>query len=109
MRTLMLCLVTALAWGGAAVAGAADLDAGKAKAAEVCQACHGMDGNSPIADNPRLGGQYPDYLAAALRGYKTGARKNPVMGALAGTLSSKDIDNVAAYYASQPPVVATTH
>jgi cytochrome c553 len=109
MRTLTLCLATVLALGGAAVAGAVDLEAGKAKAAEVCQACHGMDGNSAIADNPRLGGQYPDYLAAALRGYKTGARKNPVMGALAGALSSKDIDNVAAYYASQPPVVATTH
>jgi cytochrome c553 len=104
----MLCLATALAWGGA-VAAAADLAAGKAKAVEVCQACHGMDGNSPLADNPKLGGQYPDYLAAALRGYKSGARKNPVMGALAGALSNKDIDNVAAYYSSQPPVVATRH
>jgi cytochrome c553 len=108
MRALVLCLATALAWGSAA-ATAADLAAGKAKAAEVCQACHGMDGNSPLAENPKLGGQYPDYLAAALRGYKSGARKNPVMGALAGPLSSKDIDNVAAYYASQPAVVATRH
>jgi cytochrome c553 len=103
----MLCLAAAVAWGSAAKA--ADLAAGKAKAAEVCQACHGMDGNSPLADNPKLGGQHTDYLAAALRGYKSGARKNPVMGALAGTLSHKDIDNVAAYYASQPPVVATRH
>ena len=103
----MLCLAAALAWSGAAFA--ADLAAGKAKVAEVCQACHGMDGNSAIADNPKLGGQYPDYLVAALRGYKSGARKNPVMGALAGTLSNTDIDNVSAYYASQPPVVATRH
>jgi cytochrome c553 len=108
MRTLTLCLAAALAWSGAA-AMAADLAAGKAKAADVCQACHGMDGNSPLADNPKLGGQYPDYLAVALRGYKSGARKNAVMGALAGTLSNKDIDNVAAYYASQAPVVATRH
>jgi cytochrome c553 len=90
-------------------AAAADLAAGKAKATEVCQACHGIDGNSPIADNPKLGGQYPDYLAAALRSYKSGARKDPVMGALAGALSNKEIDDVAAYYASQPSVVATRH
>ncbi len=28
---------------------------------------------------PKLGGQYPDYLAKALRDYKSGARKNPIM------------------------------
>ena len=55
---------------------AADLEAGKQKVKEVCQACHGMDGNSPIPDYPKLGGQYPDYLAKALRDYKSGARKN---------------------------------
>ena len=88
------------------LAGAADIAAGQAKAKEVCQACHGMDGNSPTPDYPRLGGQYPDYLAKALRDYKSGARKNAIMSGFAGALTAQDIDNLAAYYASQPAVLA---
>ena len=65
-----------------------------------------MDGNSPTPDYPKLGGQYPDYLAKALRDYKSGARKSPIMAGFAGALTAKDIDNLAAYYASQPPVLA---
>jgi len=103
-------LVLALSVSGAAsVASAADLKAGEAKVKEVCQACHGADGNSQNVDYPKLGGQYPDYLAKALRDYKSGARKNPIMAGFAGTLSSADIDNVAAYYAAQPAVLVTTH
>ncbi len=84
----------------------ADIAAGQAKVKEVCQACHGIDGNSQTPDYPKLGGQYPDYLAKALRDYKSGARKNPIMAGFAGTLTTKDIENVAAYYASQPAVLA---
>jgi cytochrome c553 len=84
----------------------ADLAAGQAKVKQICSACHGLDGNSPSADYPKLGGQYPDYLAKALHDYKSGARKNPIMAGFAGTLSDKDIEDVAAYYASQPPVLA---
>ncbi len=90
----------------AAAAHGADLAAGQAKAKEICQACHGLDGNSTVADYPKLGGQYPDYLAKALRDYKSGARKNPIMAGFAGALTAQDIDNLAAYYASQPPVLA---
>ena len=89
-----------------ALARAADVAAGQAKVKEVCQACHGLDGNSQSPDYPKLGGQYPDYLAKALRDYKSGLRKNPIMAGFAGTLSTKDIENVAAYYASQPAVLA---
>ena len=51
------------------------MKAGEAKAKEVCQACHGLDGNSSTPDYPKLGGQHPDYLGKALRDYKSGARK----------------------------------
>ena len=100
-------MAAALACAG--VAAAADLPAGQAKAKEVCQACHGMDGNSQTPDYPKIGGQYPDYLAKALRDYKSGARKNAIMAGFAGSLSKQDIENVAAYYASQPAVLATKH
>jgi cytochrome c553 len=101
------CFLVAVGVAGAAAG--ADIEAGQAKVKEVCQACHGMDGNSATPDYPKIGGQYPDYLAKALRDYKSGARKNPIMAGFAGALSKQDIENVAAYYASQPPAVTTKH
>jgi len=88
---------------------AADMENAKKKVTEVCQACHGMDGNSPVAENPKLAGQHPDYLAKALRDYKSGARKNPVMGAMASTLTTKDIADLAAYFGSQPAVLISRY
>jgi cytochrome c553 len=102
-------ILAAALFGAAAAAGAADMKAGEAKAKEVCQACHGLDGNNPTPDYPKLGGQRPDYLAKALRDYKSGARKNAIMASFAGTLSAQDIANLAAYYAAQPPVVVVKH
>src|SRR5438105_4395839 len=84
----------------AASAYAANLEAGKVKAKEVCTACHGEDGNSPTADYPKLAGQHPDYLAKALRDYKSGMRKNAIMAGFAAALSKDDIENLAEYYAS---------
>jgi cytochrome c553 len=86
---------------------AADIEAGKKKAQEVCAACHNMDGISTIADYPKLAGQYPDYMAKALRDYKSGARKNPIMAGMAAGLTQKDIDDLTAYYSSQPAVLQT--
>ena len=100
-----LLLAAALAFA-VPLAHAADVGAGQAKAKEICQACHGLDGNSATPDYPKLAGQYPDYLSKALRDYKSGARKNPIMAGFAGALTDKDIENLAAYYASQPAVVA---
>ena len=105
-RLLSLSLLI-VAVGSSAAASAADLAAGKAKATEVCQACHGVDGNSASADFPKLGGQYPDYLAKALRDYKSGQRKNPIMAGFAKPLSAQDIENLSAWYASQPAALST--
>jgi cytochrome c553 len=105
---LRVLLVAALL-GSAAAANAADPQAGAAKAKEVCQACHGMDGNSTVPDYPKLAGQRPDYLAKALRDYKSGARKNAIMAGFASTLSAADIENLAAYYSAQPPVLIVKH
>jgi len=87
---------------------AADLANGEAKVKQICQACHGADGKTTTSpDYPKLGGQYPDYLAKALRDYQAGKRKNAIMQGMAATLSAKDIDDVAAYYSAQPAAVAT--
>jgi cytochrome c553 len=98
-----------LLFSAATIARAADLAAAEAKVKEVCQACHGLDGNSQVPDYPKLGGQRQDYLAKALRDYKSGARKNPIMAGFAGALSAKDIENLAAYYGAQPPVLVVKH
>ena len=88
---------------------AANPDAGKAKANEVCAACHGADGNSPVPDFPRLAGQHRDYLAKALRDYKSGQRKNAIMQGFAGALTKDDIENLAAWYAAQPAVLSAKY
>lgn len=94
-------LVITLAAAAALPATAADLDAGKKMATEVCASCHGADGKA-IADNfPNLAGQYADYLAQSLRQYRDGSRKNAVMAGFATNLSDEDIANLAAWYASQ--------
>lgn len=74
--------------------------AGKQKSV-TCQACHGVDGNSPTPQYPRLAGQYEDYLQKALRDYVTGGRTNPTMNSLAANLSEQDRADLAAYFASQ--------
>jgi cytochrome c553 len=104
----LLAVVASVALGTCG-AQAADLAAGKAKAKEVCAACHGEDGNSPSADFPKLAGQHGDYLAKALRDYKSGLRKNPIMAGFAAALSKQDIENLAAYYNAQPAVLATRY
>ena len=75
----------------------------------MCEGCHGVEGwrtaYPEVYHVPKIGGQHEDYLAKALRDYKSGARKNPIMAGFAATLTNKDIDNLAAYYASQPAVV----
>jgi len=96
-------LVAAAALGLAATSMAADAAKGREKADQVCAACHGKDGNTPIDPTyPKLAGQHADYLLQALIAYKNESRKNPIMGAQAKTLSKADMENLAAYYASLP-------
>jgi cytochrome c553 len=75
---------------------------GKAKAAQVCAACHGADGNKPSTpDQPILAGQHYDYLVHALTDYKVGRRNNPIMKGFAAQLSKQEIEDLAAWFASQ--------
>jgi len=98
-------VATILICSAATSAVAADIVAGAQTAKQVCQACHGLDGNSASQDFPKLGGQHADYLNKTLRDYKSGRRKNAIMAGFASGLSPRDIENVSAYYASQPAVV----
>ena len=81
---------------------AADVEAGKAKVATVCAACHGASGVSVSDTIPNLAAQRSGYLEAQLKALKDGTRKNPIMNAIAAQLSPDDMANVAAYFAAQP-------
>ena len=103
MSRPLIVLAAAAALVACAGAQAANLEAGRAKAKEVCAACHGENGNKPLQpEYPVLAGQHEDYLIHALRDYKTGKRKNAIMGGMAQPLSNKEIEDVAAWFASQP-------
>lgn len=85
-----------------AVAGEAsggDAKAGRAKA-QMCQACHGIDGLSKVPDAPNIAGQVEGYLTTQLQAFKSGARKSDAMTLVASTLSERDIENLAAYFSS---------
>ena len=75
---------------------------GTAKAA-VCTGCHGVNGNSTNPEWPSLAGQSAVYVAEQLWLFRSGARNNPVMQAIAATLKDEDIDDLAVYYAAQTP------
>jgi cytochrome c553 len=96
-----------LMFGLVVTAEAADAGKGREKAEQICAACHGKDGNTPIDPSyPRLAGQHQDFLAQALSDYKSDRRKNAIMGAQAKLLSKEDIANLAAYYSSLPGQLA---
>ncbi len=73
---------------------------GKQKS-EVCQACHGVTGQSTNPTYPNLAGQHQSYLIKALGDYRSGRRTNPVMAGFSTSLSNQDIEDLAAWYASQ--------
>jgi len=100
MNKLLIAIIAGAGFATAGDAVAADAAAGKEKS-QLCAACHGPDGNSPMMpEYPKLAGQPADYLEKALRDYKKGARKNPMMMPTAQGLSKQDIKDLAAYYAS---------
>ena len=78
-----------------------DPDAGKQKAAP-CAACHGADGNSANPAWPKLAGQGEKYLAGQMRLFKNGTRVNALMNLQVENLSEQDIQDIAAYFSSQP-------
>lgn len=95
---------------GAMAAG--DAAAGESKAA-VCAACHGADGNSPAPNFPKLSNLGEKYITKQLRDIqawdqaaeedkeKTGRAVPEMVGQLTA-LSDQDLQDLAAYFTSQP-------
>ena len=108
-------LVASLALGG--IAGAAEAqrpvkpDATKgatlyesgdtARGLPACLSCHGANGNSTMAANPKLSNQIEAYTHKQLVDFTTPNRQNPVMTTYAKMLTEDDKRNIAAYLATQ--------
>ena len=83
-----------------AVASSGDAEVGKKKSTP-CAACHGVNGVGAGPEFPNLAGQYEDYLLTAMHHYKNGKRKNAIMQGMVANLSEKDMEDLAAFFASQ--------
>ena len=97
----------------AAAPAAAELPAPLKDKLALCVACHGTNfNNTTDPANPRLAGQYADYLTVALQAYRTKdkqvvGRGNPTMVGMAATLSDAEVKQVAAYLSGLPGELKT--
>ena len=79
----------------------ADIAQGKsAYAARGCIGCHGAGGKSVVPTYPSLKGHKGSFIRKSLTDFRSGARKDPVMNAMAAGLSDADIRNIADYFDS---------
>jgi cytochrome c553 len=73
---------------------------------QMCQGCHGIVGWRTAYPQtyrvPKIAGQHPTYIVAALKEYRGGQRSHPSMDAIAASLSDQDMADIAAYYAQIP-------
>jgi cytochrome c553 len=102
MRLLLIAASASTLLASTEPGSSADLQAGKELAAG-CAACHGADGVSEMPLTPSLAGQPDEFVQWQLVYFRSGARKNEVMGPIAESLSNEEIRNLGAYYASLPP------
>jgi cytochrome c553 len=70
--------------------------------AQLCTACHGENGVPQQKTTPVLWGQQLGYLYVQLRDYKSSARKNDQMSAVAATLERDDMMGLAQYFSQKP-------
>jgi len=101
LRHVLTFVVLSVTWMSVNAAG----DPAKgAELATTCMGCHGIAGYRnayPSYRVPKLGGQNADYLVVALQEYRAKTRPHPTMRAQAASLSDQDMQDIAAFFASQ--------
>lgn len=101
-RLTAAAIACALSLGAQAADG--DPETGRLKF-QTCLGCHGIPGYKntyPTYSVPRVGGQHPDYVVAALKAYKSGERSHKTMSAQAASLSDQDMADIAAFLSTSP-------
>jgi len=109
IRVLAFSASVALLWAGAAFAqdsAKPDPAKGQKIVNQVCAACHASDGNSVAPANPKLAGQFSEYLYKQLSNFKAhdgkkAERESPIMAGMVANLSDADMKNLAAYFSEQ--------
>jgi cytochrome c553 len=105
----LLCAMTAIGAQAADAAKAApkgDASRGQAIATTVCAACHGADGNSQLAVNPKLAGQHPEYLFKQMKNFKAAdgkpaERNSAIMNGMIAAFDDGQMRDLAAYFGAQ--------
>ena len=105
----LLCAMTAFGAQASDAAKAApkgDAARGQVIVSTVCVACHGPDGNSPLAANPKLAGQHPEYLLKQMKNFKAADGKQPervsaIMNGMIAAYDEGQMRDLAAYFAAQ--------
>ena len=85
----------------AALAGTAN-SAGIEDKLQACNACHGQNGEPVDVNTPIIWGQQTNFLVKQLHDYRAGDRENPIMAAMAKTLTQEELRPAAAYLTSKP-------
>lgn len=68
----------------------------------VCAACHGADGNAPLAGSPSLAGQPKIFIENQLVMIREGMRSIPMMQGLLNGVTDEEVAAMAAHYAGLP-------
>jgi cytochrome c553 len=67
-----------------------------------CIGCHGIPGYKTAFPHvyhvPKIAGQQPAYIIAALKAYKSGERWHPSMRGIAASLTEEQMKQLAEYY-----------
>ena len=75
---------------------------GMENAHAMCIGCHGIPGYKTAYPSvyhvPKIAGQQPAYIVAALKAYKSGERSHPSMRGIATSLSDEEMKELADFY-----------
>lgn len=98
----LLAALVSIALVPAAHAFEGDPERGRIKA-NTCLGCHAIPSYTntyPTYHVPKVGGQHPEYIIAALLAYRGGLRGHDTMHGNAATLSDQDIADIAAFFST---------
>jgi len=104
-KSIIRCLLAALATLPLGVAQAGDPEAGK-KLVAACGGCHGATGVSKIPAMPSIAGFDPAYFVDDMLAFKHGDMESPMMVPFAKPYSREQMEDMAAFYAQQDWVPA---
>jgi cytochrome c553 len=80
--------------------------------AYTCQGCHAIPNYKnvyPTYSVPKVHGQRPEYLLAALKAYKSGERSHGTMHSQAVSFSEQDLADIAVYFAGPDVLTKSTN